>query len=130
MNRAQQAYYMEKSNTFAPPANFGDLGLGIATQTANYKYAIAGGGNGAAVVTNQAQQLVNANSPLKAYLGGVAIATIAGTGEATTLAVLCEANKAPVNGGANGTQVIVAGAAGVAPVCIGVGTAAGYDPIK
>ena len=130
MNRAQQAYYMEKSNTFAPQLNFGDLGLGIATQTANYKYVIAGGGPGAAVVTNQAQQRVPLNSPLKAYVGAVSIATIAGTGEASTLAVLCEANKAPVNGGADGSGVVAAGAAGAAPTCPGVTTPAGYDPIK
>ena len=129
MNRSQQAYYLEKSNTFANQASFGDLGLGVATQTSNYIYAIKGGGPGASFVTNQAQQLVSANSPLKAYLGGVGVGTVAGTGEATTLATLCEGVKAPINGGPDGSGVVIANAADV-PTCPGLNTAAGYSPIK
>jgi type IV pilus assembly protein PilA len=96
MNRAQQAYYMEKSNVFAPQTSFGDLGLGINESTTNYKYVIADGGAGKTVVTNQAQQ-GGANptkSPLKAYVGGVATGKT-GAGEATTLAMLCEGTKVP-----------------------------------
>ncbi|MEB3293129.1 MAG: type IV pilin-like G/H family protein [Synechococcales bacterium] len=122
MNRAQQSYFLEKNNTFANNANFAGLGLGIATQTANYKYVIAGGGAGAKVVTNQAQQLVPANSPLKAYLGGVQIGTQAGTGEATTIGILCEAKQAPVNGGATGVEAVAAADPFICP-----GT---YDPIQ
>ena len=98
MNRAQQAYYMEKNNAFAAQANFGGLGLGVATQTSNYIYSIGGGGI-ASFVSNVASQSIGATSPLKAYIGGVAAATQAGTSEATTLAVLCEGDKAAVNGG-------------------------------
>ena len=110
MNRAQQAYYMEKSNTFANQAAFGDLGLGVSTLTSNYKYVIAGGGPGVTIVTNQASPVdatgtINTASPLKAYVCGVAIGTVAGTGEATTLSVLCEGAKAPVNSGKTGTEV-------------------------
>lgn len=36
MNRAQQAFYLEQ-NQFAADGEFGSLGLGIATQTTNYK---------------------------------------------------------------------------------------------
>ena len=113
MNRAQQAYYMEKSNTFANQASFVDLGLGVATLTANYKYAIDGGGPGITLVSNQAGPVdsagtINATSPLKGYVGGVAIGTVAGTGEATTLSVLCEGAKAPVNGGPTGQDAITA----------------------
>jgi type IV pilus assembly protein PilA len=116
MNRSQQAYYMEKNNIFADSKSFGDLGLGIAPTTANYKYVIAGGGTGATFVTNQAQQAV-ANSPLKAYIGGVAIATQAATSEATTLAVLCEADKPAVTApGSNGTQQVTPNAT-AEPTC-------------
>lgn len=98
MNRAQQAYQLE-NNFFAKGGNFGKLGLGIKTQTENYKYFIAAAGdagtNDATAVTNQAQQAV-ANAPLKAYLGGVMIGTISDTSESTSLAILCEADESLV----------------------------------
>jgi type IV pilus assembly protein PilA len=99
MNRAQQAYYLE-NNTFANQSNFGTLGLGIATQTVNYKYDISS--SGTSTVTNQAQTVLP-NAPLKSYIGGVMVGTT-GTSEATTLAVLCEASLSRVNNGADGTQ--------------------------
>ncbi len=102
MNRAQQAYYLE-NNEFANQNNFGNLGLGIATQTVNYRYAIRGGGPSSSTVTNQAQ-LVKTNAPLKAYIGGVGVATQTTTSEATTIAVLCEAQNPGVNGGPDGTD--------------------------
>ncbi|ODH01782.1 general secretion pathway protein GspH [Nostoc sp. KVJ20] len=104
MNRAQQAFYLEK-NAFASQADFGSLGLGIATQTTNYIYKIAGGGAGASIVTNQASTVVNL-APLKTYVGGVGVAVQSGTSEATTVAILCEADKARVNGGADGSDAI------------------------
>ncbi len=104
MNRTQQAYYLE-NNVFAAQADFGKLGLGIATQTVNYMYAIADGGAGKSMVTNQAQPVL-ASAPLKAYLGGVQVGTVAATSEATTLAVLCEAVNARVNSGDSGGTAI------------------------
>ncbi len=104
MNRTQQAYYLE-NNQFAAQADFGKLGLGIATQTANYKYVIADGGASNSAVTNQAQPLL-ASAPLKAYIGGVQVGTVAATSEATTLALLCEATNARVNGGDAGATSI------------------------
>jgi prepilin-type N-terminal cleavage/methylation domain-containing protein len=105
MNRAQQAYYLE-NNQFADQSNFGNLGLGIATQTVNYKYVINGGGStNPSGVTNQAQ-LVNQKAPLKAYIGGVGVATQTTTSEATTIAVLCEAQNPGVNNGPTGTEVV------------------------
>ncbi|MFQ4141754.1 type IV pilin-like G/H family protein [Chlorogloeopsis sp. ULAP02] len=99
MNRAQQAYYLEQ-NEFADQNKFGSLGLGIATQTTNYVYQIDGGGTNSSLVTNQASTVVN-NAPLKSYVGGVSVATQSATSEATTIAVLCEAVQARVNGGAD-----------------------------
>ena len=114
MNRSQQAYYLEQ-NTFAGNADFGSLGMGIATETANYKYIIADGGAGSSQVTNQAQQ-VQAAAPLKAYVGGVNVGTIAGTGEATTLAITCEGEKSAAEGGATGGDTV---AYGSPPACPG-----------
>jgi len=102
-NRAQQAYYLE-NNEFADDGNFGGLGLGVATQTENYKYEIAGGGAASTTVTNQAQPVL-ATAPLKAYVGGVGLANIAATSEATTLAVLCEAETPVGLQGPVGTEV-------------------------
>ena len=105
MNRAQQAYYMEKSNIFANEDNFNALGLGIQSSTSNYKYVIEGGGPDKDVVTNQAIQggPNPTKSPLKGYIGGVATGTLgdaAKVQEATTLAILCEQTKVPATGGA------------------------------
>ncbi|MBE9052084.1 type IV pilin-like G/H family protein [Nostocales cyanobacterium LEGE 11386] len=100
MNRAQQAFYLEQ-NQFADQANFGKLGLGVATETTNYRYLIAGGGaTNASEVTNQAQTVIT-TAPLKTYIGGVSIAVQAATSEATTIAILCEAENARVNGGSD-----------------------------
>ncbi|MBD2506992.1 type IV pilin-like G/H family protein [Nostoc muscorum FACHB-395] len=104
MNRAQQAFYLEK-NAFASQTDFGTLGLGIATQTTNYIYGIAGGGAGATIVTNQAKTVV-ATAPLKTYVGGVGVVVQSGTSEATTVAILCEADKARVNSGEDGTATL------------------------
>ncbi len=123
MNRAQQAYYMEKNNVFADSTNFGGLGLGVATQTANYTYTIGGGGGTATFVSNVASQVTLGSSPLKAYIGGVAAATQSGTSEATTLAVLCEGDKAGVNGGI--TTGAINPSATAAPAC-----PANSSPIK
>lgn len=94
MNRAQQAFYLEQ-NTFALAGQIGSLGLGIATTTSNYTYTIAGS---ASQVTNQAETVLPA-APLKNYIGGVGVATQAATSEATTIAIVCENEKARVNGG-------------------------------
>jgi type IV pilus assembly protein PilA len=119
MNRSQQAFYLEK-NRFATgdPTDFGSLGLGISTQTANYMYDIADGGTGVREATNQAQT-VDPAAPLKTYLGGVVVGTVQDTGEATTLAILCEAKEARVNAGADGTQKIAAAPPGddTPPTC-------------
>ncbi len=99
MNRAQQAFYLEKGY-FGAQADFAGLGLGIATQTTNYSYKINGGGTGSTIVTNQAATVI-ATAPLKTYIGGVGVVVQSGTSEATTIAISCEADKARVNGGSD-----------------------------
>ncbi len=100
MNRTQQAYYLEK-NSFTTA--FGDLGLGVATQTTNFQYSI-NATDPTKDVTNRAKTVaagVVGNAPFKAYLGGVNVSQVTATSEATTLAILCEGTKATVTGGDN-----------------------------
>ncbi|MBD2055509.1 type IV pilin-like G/H family protein [Oculatella sp. FACHB-28] len=124
MNRGQQAYYLE-NGTFADNDNFGALGLGINTQTRNYKYVIAGGGGtNSTNVTNQGQPIVNT---VKAFVGGVSLGTITKTSEATTLAVLCQAKLAPAVKGPAGTEVVADAQGEPTTVCQGIGN---YDSIK
>jgi len=116
MNRAQQAHYLENNYmaAFDQGRGFGNLGLGIATQTANYSYNITGGAteapvvadpnDGSARVTNNAAPRATA---LKAYIGGVNVGQIEATSEATTLAVLCEAKIANgIAGAPSGTEEV------------------------
>ncbi|MBW4599569.1 MAG: type IV pilin-like G/H family protein [Calothrix sp. FI2-JRJ7] len=94
MNRSQQAYFAEVGE-FAGSSEFGKLGLGVQTNTDNYKYAISGGGstgtgtNATPATTVMNQAIVQKNA-VKAYVGGVSLSNIAATSEATTLAALCE----------------------------------------
>ena len=107
-NRAQQAYYLENGSFVNDTTQFGQLGLGIETKTANYLYTIQP--QGAAAVRQQAQpaknKAVDKDSALKAYVGAVKIGTIgtAANAEATTLATLCEANASRIASGATGLE--------------------------
>ncbi|NER51157.1 MAG: prepilin-type N-terminal cleavage/methylation domain-containing protein [Symploca sp. SIO1A3] len=103
MNRAQQAYLLENGEFVTQVADFGELGLGVATGTENYKYGF-NSGDPEANVTNWADAEKNV---LKTYHGGVVVGKIQGTGEATSLAVLCESNEAVINNGPQGSTVTV-----------------------
>lgn len=127
MNRAQQAYYLEQG-TFAGVgvANVADadealsaLGLGIKGATNYYTYAINGTVDTDGKITQVTNQAQTKDDALKAYIGGVSIGTQTGTGEATTLAILCEALKAPIQDGQSGEQtaVFAAANAGGEPTC-------------
>lgn len=91
MNRAQQSYYLENSAFSSTVEN---LGLGITTQTTNYRYGIsmATGESGSINpdATFSIQMGLALKNPLKHYLGRTEIGVIAATSEATTLAILCE----------------------------------------
>jgi type IV pilus assembly protein PilA len=155
LNRSQQSYYLEKQE-FAP--NLQTLAVGIAQTTQNYSYGIAR--NGAKTASGVSQSVNNFGVPLgsvttagtgtvsdtivgggaaavKGYTGGVNVATPAGSNESTTLAALCEAALAPVNGGnttntATGTATLVTFATNAAPSCnVTVGTTQlGFVPIQ
>ena len=137
MNRAQQAYYLERTG-FAE--EIAQLGLGIPGDTENYNYDIEVNETDDSIVSNRAQPSERLedgtvelfeDSPVRAYVGGVTVAevnpeTVEVEGveetvtETTTVAILCEADFPPVNGGADGTQEIgeddIDGDLGV-PVC-------------
>ncbi len=139
MNRSQQAYYLEKQQ-FAP--NLVTLAVGVAQTTENYGYGVARNGGKTASGVSQSVNVFGAPlatatagagtvsdtivgggaASVKGYTGGVNVATPAGSNEATTLAVLCEAALPPVNGGnqtssAVGTDRFVTFATNAAPVC-------------
>ena len=85
MNRAQQAFFLEKSRFGA----YDELGVGIQTQTTNYEYtfsppAPANTDTGIAIL---ASTLTNG---LKPYTGLVWTAVDATTSQSTTRALLCE----------------------------------------
>ena len=121
MNRAQQAHYLENAEFVGAGGDFEDLALGISTQTDNYEYFVAGATP--RVSATQHAQTRATDAAFKSYLGGVSISQLSSTStESSSLAVLCEAAKSPVNGGKTGA----AGDAGnitfsttAAPVCDG-----------
>ena len=115
VNRAQQAYYLEKAE-FAENKDFSKLGLGIKTESGNYKFVIVGGGKDSTAASVQAQPIKGAKDTVKAYLGSVNAGVLTGTKEATTLTVLCEAIDAPIAGGDPGTAAPIYNATG-GPKC-------------
>ncbi len=88
VNRAQQAYYLEKGK-FATDA-IGDLGIGIQTQTENYTYTVADAPPVSGVDT-LGQARVGA---LKSYGGRTYLSESGATSDTTSLAILCETIKA------------------------------------
>ena len=90
MNKAQQAVFIE---TTAFATSFDALGLGIKTETTNFKYSIR--------ATNKAafNYGVSKEKDLKSYVGGVFLVpaknfdTNAAKEERTTTSILCEADS-------------------------------------
>jgi len=87
MNRAQQAYFAEN---LAFATSVDALGLGIKTETNNYKYSLR------ATKTSSFQYGIAKDKTLKKYVGGVFIVPAkkldlnAPRAEMTTLTILCE----------------------------------------
>lgn len=82
MNRAQQAFYLEKRE-FSNDLGLLELGL---SDSENYLYTIAGGGPDSEEVTNEATPT---GPDLKGYAGTVWLGT-GDDGNATTLSKVCE----------------------------------------
>jgi len=110
MNRAQQAKLAEEGSF---QTRIDDLGLGIKSQTSNYKYQIPAL-VGTSAVANQAIPVAKA---LKPFTGSVVIGQNTATSEATSLAVLCVAKSA--------SETALAGVTTNPPVC-----AAGSEEVK
>lgn len=115
-NRAQQAYFLEQLKF---TTEFARLGLGIATDTENYDYSIPEGDEDTAITLGNPG---NTNT-LRAYVGGVQVGQIEGTGETTTLAILCQSIE-PRAAGADG--VALSPNTETAPAC----AADTYEPIQ
>jgi type IV pilus assembly protein PilA len=90
MNKAQQAYFYD-NNAFATSVDA--LGLGLKTETNNYKYSLR--------VTKTASFHYAASKTLKNYVGGVFIVSAkkldpnARRDEMMTVTILCETEKRP-----------------------------------
>jgi prepilin-type N-terminal cleavage/methylation domain-containing protein len=92
MNRAQQANFAENGKF---GSNVEVLGLGIRTQTENYKYTVIPAG-----ITSDTTQVGNVahgqSTALKSYIGSVALIQEAGANDKSSTAVLCESKVAGV----------------------------------
>ncbi|MEG4352132.1 type IV pilin-like G/H family protein [Microcoleus sp. LAD1_D3] len=93
MNRAQQANFAE-SGKFG--SNVEVLGLGIRTQTENYKYSVIAPGAIDSNTTQVGNVAHGQSTVLKSYIGSVALITAPGTVDKSSTAVLCESAKAGV----------------------------------
>ena len=84
LNRVQQSYYLEKS-AFA--TNLTDMANPVPSQTDNYLYEFK------TATGNVSNYGLSQKDALKSYAGMVAISVVTASSDATTTAVLCEANK-------------------------------------
>jgi type IV pilus assembly protein PilA len=89
INRGQQAYYTE-NDSFGSDIQV--LGIGIGTQSANYKYLTTVAGTGTDNFGVGYSSLVTASSGLKNYSGKVYLQQVGTNSELTSLAFLCESN--------------------------------------
>ncbi|MBD2277686.1 type IV pilin-like G/H family protein [Aphanizomenon flos-aquae] len=96
MNRGQQAY-MTENDTFT--SSIDAMGIGIATQTANYTYtAEAGTGAGTAAYGVNYSSIVTTGSGLKNYGGNVYLKQVGANSELTSIAYLCETTNVEASG--------------------------------
>ncbi|WP_305808198.1 type IV pilin-like G/H family protein [Synechococcus sp. PCC 7502] len=156
INRAQQAYYLEKQQ-FAP--NLLNLAVGIPQNTPNYGYGVnrltygkgvtgqqvygfglpLAGTNAVAgnITTTSPDTIASAatGAPLKAYAGVVNVVTPDKSTDASTLSILCEQNTAGVNAISKATDftytAFATTATNSAPTCVGnTDTSTGWSPIS
>ncbi len=116
MNRGQQTFYLENQKFATDITN---MGLGIATQTTNYKYTVEkiGGGTlddaGAFIASLNVANPIN-TSNLRSFIGVTDL--ILSGGATTTTAILCQKKDAGAFA-ADGVTVIPA-VSTVAPICV------------
>ncbi len=90
----------------------GLLGLGIAPETAVYIYQISVGSAAGNSIVHRAipsdgsfSNTSDSQAGVFAYLGGVKAGSIGGTGESSTLSIICEALLPPLSSGDDGTTL-------------------------
>lgn len=91
INKGQQAYFTEQGKFVTEQTKFNDLGVGIKTQTTNYKYEIKDGD--ASKVSVHGSRI---NAGIKQYAGTVALVGPTG-GDKTSQAVVCESKDPATN---------------------------------
>jgi len=82
LNKGQQAFFVE-NNKFG--SDVSELGIGLKTQTSNYKYTIAASTTSATSLATP----MNTDA-LKGYAGGVGLVAVAGSDAKTAQSILCE----------------------------------------
>ena len=96
LNRGQQAFYTE-NDSFT--SSIDAMGVGIATQTANYTYIAATNvGTGISLFAANYSNSANSGSGLKNYGGVVSLRTAGTNSEVTSLAFMCETNNVDKQG--------------------------------
>jgi len=93
LNRAQQAYYLEKA-AFSP--DLPSMANPVPSDTSNYTYTPKNvtGGTSASVINYGTAKATT--SSLKSYVGGVFVQPVAAASDSSTTAVLCETKTAKV----------------------------------
>lgn len=104
INRAQQAYFLE-NGTYADTIPV--LGLGISTQTNNYKYVIVPANPSLLAVTHQARPVRGTRRFNRAVIGGVVTVQGASPNELLSISKVCIAVLPPAQGGARGTESMI-----------------------
>jgi type IV pilus assembly protein PilA len=123
LNRAQQAFFLEKQGF---TSSLADLGIGIAQQSANYKYEIFLGGTTASDFVAANVSTPVSTGILKAYAGIVYVTTIQAQGSAAqsaTQAKTCEGKDgatAAITVAPPSTQAGSASVTGSSPTCAGL----------
>ena len=90
LNKGQQAYFTEKGSF----GNLADLGVGIKSQTVNYKYtSVAQSGAGTAATALSTSSLTGVSNVIRNYSGKVSLIVEGTSSDATSIAILCETTK-------------------------------------
>ena len=92
LNTGQQAYFTEQSKFAA--TDISALGIGLKTQTTNYKYETKGTSAGTSSTAFSSSVLTTSAAGLKTYAGMVSLVVAGDSSDVTSISILCE-QKAP-----------------------------------
>ncbi len=91
LNRAEQAYYLEKA---AFTSDLAAMANPVPASTTNYLYTLSNPSTGASASVATYGTAQTNTSSLKSYAGGVFIQPVAASSDSSTTAVLCESPAA------------------------------------